>query len=310
MEDVYNYIGRLLAEKNLLAEYEIRRILRNWEDIVGPALASYTEFHEFKKGTLVIRANNSPAMQEIVMRKFMLIQSLNEKIGANVVKDIKCTSKSGKNRHMYENNYKKEFEKELLAQPKESISLFGEDASDFIPSRYIRLDEQTVAEIDALVEAIPEEVMTRTERDLIRQSSIQRKKKEFYLQQKGFRKCSHCGAYIEPAAKTCFYCDQKYYLAKLAALRKLIFAMPYIKYEEIQHYERSTMNQVTQARQMCIQKYLDCVRQAEPTLEDRFQLAMLITQKRREELGKQYVIEFTEKFRKFVPKLNTGGNNG
>ena len=80
-----------LGLANHLREAEIWRL---WPDVVGPTVSSRAQPLRIANGTLTVSVSSSPWMQELNFLKGMMIEKLNARLGAEVVKEIFL--KSGK----------------------------------------------------------------------------------------------------------------------------------------------------------------------------------------------------------------------
>lgn len=78
-----NLVGLGLAER--LREAEIWRI---WPDVVGATLASRAQPVRIINGTLTVAVSSSPWMQELRFMTTMMKEKLNNRLGADVVREI------------------------------------------------------------------------------------------------------------------------------------------------------------------------------------------------------------------------------
>ena len=63
-------------------------IINSWEEIVGKAISSRTTRIYIKDHVLYVHLNSSVVRNELLMLREVLKEKLNEKAGAEVVKDI------------------------------------------------------------------------------------------------------------------------------------------------------------------------------------------------------------------------------
>ena len=83
-EAIKDYINEMkLCEK--LSEVGI---INSWEEIVGKAISSRTTRIYIKDHVLYVHLNSSVVRNELLMLREVLKEKLNEKAGAEVVKDI------------------------------------------------------------------------------------------------------------------------------------------------------------------------------------------------------------------------------
>lgn len=64
---------------------------QSWEELVGPAVAKRTQELKIKGDTLQIRVISSVLREELHFSKTHIIQVVNEKLGANVIREISLT---------------------------------------------------------------------------------------------------------------------------------------------------------------------------------------------------------------------------
>jgi len=64
------------------------KVLTEWDKILGPSLAKYTEEVFIQNKILHIRLNSSALRQELSFRKTEIIDELNASVGKEVIKDI------------------------------------------------------------------------------------------------------------------------------------------------------------------------------------------------------------------------------
>ena len=64
------------------------RVTQEWDKIVGPAIARYTDDIRLKDGVLTLKFRSAIVRNEISMRKTSLQKLLNDAVGDDVVKSI------------------------------------------------------------------------------------------------------------------------------------------------------------------------------------------------------------------------------
>ncbi len=87
-QDLRAVINDLLKESSLDHRYLVQSVIDEWPDIVGPLFAKYTTKIYENKGTLFVNISSAAAKNELMMAKTILIKTINEKVGAQVIKDI------------------------------------------------------------------------------------------------------------------------------------------------------------------------------------------------------------------------------
>lgn len=60
-----------------------------WEETVGTAISRNTEATDVRHGVLIVRVSNSTWRQELMFKKEDILEKLNNKIGKNLIKDIR-----------------------------------------------------------------------------------------------------------------------------------------------------------------------------------------------------------------------------
>jgi predicted nucleic acid-binding Zn ribbon protein len=64
------------------------RLVQAWKDVVGPAITRYTSNLYIKNQILYVHLTSSVLRQELMMGREMLVRSLNEQVGAQVIVNI------------------------------------------------------------------------------------------------------------------------------------------------------------------------------------------------------------------------------
>lgn len=65
------------------------RLLNAWDEVVGPVVARYTTEKKIQNQTLMVRLQNPALRSELSMMRTDIMQKLNQKVGANVIYDIR-----------------------------------------------------------------------------------------------------------------------------------------------------------------------------------------------------------------------------
>ena len=63
-------------------------IMTEWDKVLGPSLAKYTEEVFIKNKKLYIRLNSSTLRQELSYKKSEIVKDLNAAVGKDVINDI------------------------------------------------------------------------------------------------------------------------------------------------------------------------------------------------------------------------------
>jgi predicted nucleic acid-binding Zn ribbon protein len=77
-----------IREMNLEGKLKEVNLINSWEETVGKAIASRTSKIYIKDHILFIHLNSSVVRNELLMLREALKEKLNEKAGAEVIKDI------------------------------------------------------------------------------------------------------------------------------------------------------------------------------------------------------------------------------
>ena len=83
--DVIRKFFRVNGLESPLNEY---RLVQAWKDVVGPVITRYTSNLYIKNQILYVHLTSSVLRQELMMGREMLVRSLNEQVGAQVIVNI------------------------------------------------------------------------------------------------------------------------------------------------------------------------------------------------------------------------------
>lgn len=83
--DVIRYFLRQQGLESPLNEY---RLVQAWDDMVGPAIARYTDNLYIKNQTLYVHLTSAVLRQELMMARELLIKNLNRAVGTQVIVNI------------------------------------------------------------------------------------------------------------------------------------------------------------------------------------------------------------------------------
>lgn len=81
-------VENALKQMGLYRQFKEREILAVWPEVVGKMIASRTKSLSISEGRLFVSFTSSVVKNEIMMVKEGLIKALNDKLGAELVKDI------------------------------------------------------------------------------------------------------------------------------------------------------------------------------------------------------------------------------
>lgn len=82
-------IQELLARFDSDGRFEIVRLIRVWPEVVGEAISRRTEIAGFKFHTAVVKVSGAMWIQELSLMKPQLLARLQDRIGADVVRDLR-----------------------------------------------------------------------------------------------------------------------------------------------------------------------------------------------------------------------------
>ncbi|NDV64994.1 DUF721 domain-containing protein [Bacteroides sp. 224] len=87
-EKIGMLINQYLRQESLEGPLNERRLLNSWGEVLGPTIASYTQELYIRNQTLYVHLTSASLRQELMMGRELLIQSLNQKVGASVITNI------------------------------------------------------------------------------------------------------------------------------------------------------------------------------------------------------------------------------
>jgi hypothetical protein len=81
-------VNDFIKEMNLGEKLSEVGVINSWEEIVGKAISSRTSKIYIKDHILYVHLNSSVVRNELLMLRETLKEKLNEKAGAEIIKDI------------------------------------------------------------------------------------------------------------------------------------------------------------------------------------------------------------------------------
>lgn len=81
-------IKDFLKESGWSRKLDQVNLISQWDKLLGPNLAKYTEELYINRTTLYIRLNSSTLRQELSYKKTDLVKELNQMVGKEVITDI------------------------------------------------------------------------------------------------------------------------------------------------------------------------------------------------------------------------------
>lgn len=90
-ESIGNVFTQLFRDLGIEKAIQQNQAVTKWSDIVGERIAEFSEAQRIENGVLYVKVNSPVWRNELVFMKSSLINSVNEALAKNVVKDIKFT---------------------------------------------------------------------------------------------------------------------------------------------------------------------------------------------------------------------------
>lgn len=81
--------NQFLKEENLEHTYKQKRLIANWEKVMGKTIASRTTQIFFKDKTLFVKLSSAPLKQEMQNSKAKLLDLVIEQVGKGEVEDVR-----------------------------------------------------------------------------------------------------------------------------------------------------------------------------------------------------------------------------
>ena len=87
-QSIGQLIRAYLRQESLESPLNERRLVNAWPEVVGPAIASYTDGLFVRNQTLFVHLTSSVLRQELMMGRDLLVRNLNKHVGAQVITNI------------------------------------------------------------------------------------------------------------------------------------------------------------------------------------------------------------------------------
>ncbi len=89
VQNIRDVIQEIIGADNRLSTGLLEtRVVQNWEKVLGPSVARSTRRVYLYQGTLFVELNSSVVRNELMLLRDRIVRSLNQSVGADVVKDI------------------------------------------------------------------------------------------------------------------------------------------------------------------------------------------------------------------------------
>lgn len=89
VEHIDDTLIKFLRETGLETPLLQRRLLEEWENIVGPTVSAYSKDRFINNQTLMVKVTNPALRQDLSMMRSQLLKRLNDAVGQTVIYDIK-----------------------------------------------------------------------------------------------------------------------------------------------------------------------------------------------------------------------------
>lgn len=153
-EELGEVLKRTAREVGLEKRLKERKCLALWEEVVGEKVAKVSQAVDIKKGVIYVKAKDPLWAQHIFNLKGLIIRKMNERMGEEIVKDIKIRAEELK-------------EKKEVRKGKEQK-----------PSKEVQLTEEEKALIERMTRRLKDEKIRKLIQDLIEEHFKMRKEKE------------------------------------------------------------------------------------------------------------------------------------
>ena len=87
-QQISKVIQAFLKESGLESRLKEVQLINSWEEIVGTMISKRTKKIEIKNGKMIIYLQSSVVKNELMMLRESLRNSLNEKAGEEIIKEI------------------------------------------------------------------------------------------------------------------------------------------------------------------------------------------------------------------------------
>lgn len=88
-QSIKDLLNQYLRHEGLETPLLQKRLIDAWDDVAGELVARYTKEKFIRNQTLFVKILNPALRQDLSMMRSELIKKLNERVGAQVIFDIK-----------------------------------------------------------------------------------------------------------------------------------------------------------------------------------------------------------------------------
>ena len=283
LENLDTCLPRSLKELGLLQSFQIHGLLHKWKRVVGEIIARNTRIIDITPPVITISTFTSQWMQELKMQEKQIIKKINDYYGTPIITSIRL--------QMHRQSYIKYTDLETMDDGKSSN--YGINVPSRIDFSSIPIYQAELDEIDRTLVNIESDELRRIGRKI----QIEQRKKDKLLVKQGYHKCPHCGIWMTVKRRVCITCYHVLYRKHIGNIKRVIRAYPYIRYEQVQQYIKCSLDAFTEAKRECTYYFLDKVHFGSTNIEHMYTLAMMITNKQRDELEEGFVVNLCNKYR-------------
>lgn len=88
-KEIEGVVRQFLRANGLETPWLQHRVVELWDEVAGPLVAQYTEEKSIKNQTLWVKISNPALRSDLQMRRTQLAMLLNDRVGAQIVSEIK-----------------------------------------------------------------------------------------------------------------------------------------------------------------------------------------------------------------------------
>ena len=81
--------GKFLKKEKLEQQFNEKRLIHSWQEIMGEPIANRTTNIFIKDGVLIVKLSSAPLKAELNMAKEKVLELFERKLGAQVVKEVR-----------------------------------------------------------------------------------------------------------------------------------------------------------------------------------------------------------------------------
>lgn len=87
-EPMRELIDKMLRSYGLGPKLDEVKLVKVWENVVGPMISKHTRNIYFREGNLMVELDSAPLRQELSFAKTKLLEKLNQEMGKNIVQKL------------------------------------------------------------------------------------------------------------------------------------------------------------------------------------------------------------------------------